>query len=248
MELYNDFGSEAWSAVIYGPAGIGKTTFAARAPGAMIINLENGLKGVDLKASGAVATGYIDTYQGFLDALEYFGSSDYKTVVVDSLTRLETLIERHVCQQETARTKKDHNSLADFGFGRGLQALAAEFGVIIEYIETLKSAGKNVILLAHTKIATIQDPENEPYDQFDLSLDKRVVERIKGASDYVWYMHQEKSVKTADKAKAGKATMYNRILLQTKQTGGVSAKTRGVMEMYIEVKNDKSAKDIWNGL
>lgn len=252
IELYNDFSSDAWSAVVYGPAGIGKTTFAARAPGAMIVNLENGLKGVDLAGCEAVATGYIDTYRGFKEALGFFEDSEYQTLVIDSLTRLEGLIEEEVCREENASNpKKVHNSLADFGFGRGSVALAAKFGELLEQVESLKAQGKNVIMLAHTKVATFNDPECEAYDSFDLALDKKVVERIKAAADHVWFMHQEKTVKSNDKTlgnKGGRATYYNRILIQTRQSGGVAAKTRGNRDMYIEVKNDNTAKGIWNGL
>lgn len=248
IELFNDFSSSAWSAVVYGPAGIGKTSFAVRAPKAVVINLENGLKAVDLSGSGAVATNAIESVDEFWKVLEWFGGSEYQTCVIDSLTRLEALYEPVICKATGERDKKAYKSYADIPFGRGSVSLATEFGVLIEYIDQLKRAGKNVIMLAHTKVATVNDPENDNYETFDLALDKKVVERIKAASDYVWFMHQERSVKTDERAKVGRSTVYNRVLIQTKQSGGVQAKTRGNMEMFIEVKNDNSAKDIWNGL
>lgn len=250
FELFNDFSSTAWSTILYGPAGIGKTTLAAKAPKAMIINLENGLRAIDLKSSDAVATGYITDFKTFSEALDYFATSEYQTVVIDSLTKLESLVETKICDRATKEhpKKKVHESIADLDYGAGYKQLEAEFALLMERLEDIKASGKNSILIAHTKIVTVKTPEDDPYDTFDLALDKRVVEKVKATVDYVWSMSQDKVVKTSEKTKTGKAILYNTIRLQTTQTGGVFAKTRGQLEQYIDVPNDETAKEIWNGL
>ena len=60
-------------------------------------------------------------------------------------------------------------------------------------------------------------------------------------------MHHEKSMKEASSGRQT-AKHRGRVLVQTRPTGGVIAKTRGNHEQFISVKNDPSAKEIWSRL
>ena len=242
IEILQDFHDDAYSCLLYGPAGIGKTTFASRADKALIFNLENGLKGIPLKDIGAFATSPITSFDDFEDLFKKFAKAEkFKTVVVDSVTKLEDMMIRDICEKENKA------SLADFGYGAGYAKFQAKGSLLCEWIHDLKSAGKNVILIAHEKVETFQDPEAEAYDRWNCSLDKRIAESLKATVDHVFYMHEEKVIQET-KSGRNKSKLRNRRLIQTRATGGVVAKTRGNRDQFIEIKNDSSAIEIWAGL
>ena len=242
IEILQDFNDDAYSCLLYGPAGIGKTTFAARAEKALIFNLENGLKGIPLKEMETYATNTISEFESFSEAFRDFKNAQkFKTVIVDSVTKLEDMMIRDICNKENKA------SLADFGYGAGYAKFQAKGSLLCEWIHDLKSAGKNIILIAHEKVETFQDPEAEAYDRWNCSLDKRIAESLKATVDHVFYMHEEKVIHET-KSGRNKSKLRNRRLIQTRATGGVVAKTRGDRDQFIEIKNDASASEIWAGL
>lgn len=237
--ISQEFETEPFACLLYGQAGIGKTTFAARAPKSLIVNLEGGLKGVPLKELGAFATSQLNAYGEVLEVFERALKSDrFETLVIDSVSRAQELLIRQICDSEQTPKK----SLADFKYGAGYARLSAEAQLFCEWIDALKKARKNVILIAHEAVETFQDPEADAYDRFNTSLDKRIGEKVRAAVDHIFYMHNEKTVSES------KARLRGRTLIQTKPTGGVIAKTRGEREQYIHIKNDESDASIWREL
>ncbi len=85
--------------IIYGESGLGKTTFATSAPNPIVIQTEDGLGEIDVPCF-PLAESYIDVMKA-LDALVN-ESHDFKTVVIDSLDWLETLIWKQVCSDNKA--------------------------------------------------------------------------------------------------------------------------------------------------
>lgn len=239
FEILQEFDKTAYTALLYGEAGIGKTSFATWSQRPLVFNLENGMKGIDLKTRKAFATSVITDWNEFLKGLNQFGAQKkFDTAVIDTVSRLEDMMIAAVCFEG----KKA--SLADFAYGAGYGKFTALTSVLTETMDSLKLSGKNVILIAHEKIETFQDPESESYDRFTCSLDKRIAEKIKANVDYIFHMKQEKTIK--EQGTRNQAKHRNRILIQTKSSGGIVAKSRGEMEQFLEVKNDSSASDIWN--
>lgn len=242
MEILQDFEDTAFTMLLYGGAGIGKTSFAAKCDQALIANLENGLKGIELKKYGTFATSHIGSWQEVQELMQKMaGSEKFKTLVIDSITKMQDLITSAICEESRKK------SLADFAYGAGFQRFAAEAQVFCELMDMVKAQGKNVICIAHEQVETFADPEDDAFDRFNVSLDKRIAEKIKASVDHVWYMHYEKTIKEASSGRS-QAKHRGRILVQTRATGGVVAKTRGEREQWIEVKNDETAKRIWQSL
>ncbi len=79
--------------VIYGPGGIGKTTFGATMNKPIIVQAEDGIGKIECPHFH-VAKSYHE-FVGNLKAL-IDDDSEFKTVVVDSLDWLETLIHEHI--------------------------------------------------------------------------------------------------------------------------------------------------------
>ena len=82
-ELVNETG--ALNMVVYGPPGIGKTTFASTAPKPLIIDLEGGFLSI---AGKDVDVCRAHTLKDVREAIRHAIDNKYGTVVIDSLTRL----------------------------------------------------------------------------------------------------------------------------------------------------------------
>src|SRR5687767_8858157 len=82
--------------LIYGPDGVGKTTFAADAKDAIIVPAEDGAAYKNV-ARFPVA----ETWQDVLDALAELRNNDHphKTLVLDSVDWMEQLIATHICSK-----------------------------------------------------------------------------------------------------------------------------------------------------
>jgi len=98
--------------LIYGQAGIGKTTFGAAAPKPIFIPIEDGLGKIEADAFPCPKS-YIEVRDA-LDSL-IKEDHDYKTVVVDSLDWLEPLIWEHTCNTSGYKT------IEQPGFGKGYE-------------------------------------------------------------------------------------------------------------------------------
>ena len=81
--------------VVHGLPGIGKTTFAQNLPDPVFVQTEDGCP-VGLE----IATfGLCETYAAVVDAVRYLGTQphEHKTLVLDSLDKLEPLLLAAVC-------------------------------------------------------------------------------------------------------------------------------------------------------
>ncbi len=96
--------------IIYGESGLGKTTFATSAPNPIVIQTEDGLGEIDVPCF-PLAESYLDVMKA-LDSLAN-ENHDFKTVVIDSLDWLESLIWKQVC------TDNKVPSIEKIGYGRG---------------------------------------------------------------------------------------------------------------------------------
>lgn len=182
---------------IYGPPGIGKSTFAAGAPNPIFIQTEDGLAGIDVPHF-PLAKKYEDVSQ----ALKTLATEkhDFKTVVIDSIDWLENLLFNHIAQ----KSKKE--SIEDFGYGKGYVVASEEFQILLDALNYLREEKKlAIILIAHSQIKHFDDPRTESYDRFELKLHKRINSLLVEWSDVIAFAdehaHFTKEKETA-KAKA----------------------------------------------
>ena len=152
--------------MIYGPHGIGKSTFASKAPGAVFIQTEDGLGDIDCAKFPLAKT--LEDVQSSIRAL-FVEDHDYKTVVIDSLDWLERLVWADICGSEG---KAD---IAEIGYGKGYSMALGKWTKILYSLAMLRDQkGMATVLLAHTKIERFEDPNGESYDRYSPRLHKLV--------------------------------------------------------------------------
>ena len=169
-------GIKAPRVMIYGPHGLGKTTFGAGAPNPVFILTEDGLGMLDVNHF-PLAT----SYQDVLDAIStlYSEEHDFGTVVIDSLDWLDNLIWADI------HAKHDDKALA---YGKGAVIAADYWRNILDGLNALRDEkSMSIVLIAHTEIKRFDSPETEPYDRYRPKLQDRSSALIQEWCDAVFF-------------------------------------------------------------
>jgi hypothetical protein len=150
--------------MIYGPHGLGKSTFGAMAPGHIFIQTEDGLDNIEC-ASLPKATTFHEVMEQ-LGAL-YTDDHDYKAVVIDSVDFLERLIWDHVCKERNV------DNIEDIGYAKGYTFAITHWETVLTGLDALRNdRDMMIILIAHAKIERFENPETDAYDRYSPKLHK----------------------------------------------------------------------------
>jgi len=200
----------AQKVVIYGPEGIGKSTFAANAEDAIFIDTEGSTKHLNVKRLPPPTS-----WSMLLSEVEYIATTPgiCKTLVIDTFDKAEQLCIEHVCNAH-------HKSgIEEFGYGNGYVYVKEELGRGLDKLESVINAGINVILTAHAQIRKFEQPDElGAYDRYELKLGKRTssltAPLVKEWADAVLFANYKTYSIAADeqgrkhKAQGGKRVMY----------------------------------------
>lgn len=192
--------------VIYGPEGIGKTTFAAQFPDPVFIDTEGSTYHMDVKR-----TEKPQSWQQLMDQVKQIAGSPgiCKTLVLDTADWAEMICTETIC----ARFQK--KGIEDFGYGKGYVFLQEEFGRLLNALTEVINAGMNVVLTAHAKMRKFEQPdEMGAYDRWEMKLSKQVAPMVKEWADMVLFANYKTYVVAADdkgkkhKAQGGKRVIF----------------------------------------
>ncbi|MBU8541836.1 ATP-binding protein [Falsiroseomonas tokyonensis] len=176
--------------LVYGVAGVGKTSLAAAAPSPVFLQTEDGLGVIDAPTFGLLRS-YADV-QDALDAL-YGQQHDFQTVVLDSLDWLEPLVWR-----ETARIN-NWSDIEQPGYGKGYLAALDVWRGFLDGMNLLRAErGMGVILIAHCDIRRFDSPETEPYDRYVIKLQSRAAALVQEHVDAVLFANYRVSTVKTD--------------------------------------------------
>ena len=138
--------------IIYGPPGVGKTTFGAMAEASIIVDCENGAAHVNCDRTPYLADW--DMIQPWLDALAK-DDHTYGTVVIDSIDWLLRRLEERVAGVNTKNMDSTMNR-SHGGYGNGKQVLRNYvYQYLLPTLDALVNKGVSVVLLAHASRRTI---------------------------------------------------------------------------------------------
>lgn len=176
--------------VVYGPHGVGKTTFLAGAPSPILLPFEDGMGTLQIPAF-PILTDWVGT----LEALDLLGAEEheFKTVGIDSLDWLEPIV--------WAETSRRHGwaDIETPGFGKGYLAAEDVWRELYTRLSALRDyKGMQVVLLAHTEIKKFNDPTSEPYDRYQIKLQPRASALAQEWADAVLFANYRTYTATAD--------------------------------------------------
>jgi hypothetical protein len=214
MKITSGKQSRAQRVVIYGVESVGKSTFAAKFPKPLFLDIEQGTSHLDVDRCD------IGSWKQLTDSLTECRSSDYKTIVIDSADWVERL-----CIEDLLASSKK-TSIEDFGFGKGWVMVAERMSRMLASVDTLIDAGKNVVLIAHSKIVRFEAPDAlAAYDRYELKLSKQSSPLLKEFADELWFLRFKTKVSTTDTGRGKGIGGKERILLTT-HSAAYDAKTR----------------------
>ena len=203
-------------AVVYGPEGVGKTTFASAWPGAVFIDVEGGSNHYDVARMPRP-----QTWRQLLEVVNACAEFDeIKTVVVDTADAAEALCIRHILAE------KKWKGIEDAGYGKGYTYLQEEFGKLLNSLDGCVAAGKNVLIVAHAQIRKFEQPDElGAYDRWELKLQKKCAPLVKEWSDLLLFANYKTDTMKDDNGKY-RATGGKRRIMYTSHTAAYDAKNR----------------------
>lgn len=195
--------------VVYGPEGIGKSTFASHFPDPVFIDTEGSTKDMDV-ARYPKAT----SWQMLLEQITYTKNNPTicKTLVIDTIDWAEQMCIEAVC------AKHHKSGIEEFGYGNGYVYVKEEFGRFLNQLSEVIEAGVNVVLTAHAQIRKFEQPdEMGAYDRYELKLGKKTASQtsplVKEWADMLLFANYKTySVAVDDKGKKNKAQGGKRIM------------------------------------
>ncbi len=153
--------------VLLGVEKIGKSTFAAGAPGAIFLPIA-GEEGIDdLTVAKTPVCGAAADVMAWLCSLGR-DEHPHRTIVIDSTSTLESMIHGEICQRASNAPSINEGALA---FGAGINQAVTTWRQITEVLDALRSQ-KNMasILIGHVKVKRFDDPNGESYDQYQWDI------------------------------------------------------------------------------
>lgn len=213
MEITSGRIATAIKTVIYGPEGIGKTTFASHFPDPLFIDTEGSTVHMDVKRLPMP-----DLWTELLNEVEYVRQNPgcCRTLVLDTADWAETRCSEYIC----ARDQK--TGIEDYGYGKGYRFLFEEFGRLLNALEQVREKGVNIVICCHAALRKFEQPDElGAYDRWSLKLTDTPKASIAGAvkewADMVIFANYKTIVVNVDgkgaakgknKAQGGKRVMY----------------------------------------
>ena len=203
-------------AVVYGPEGVGKTTFASAWPGAVFIDVEGGSNHYDVARMPRP-----ETWSQLLEIVNACAEfPEIGTVIVDTADAAEALCMRHILLE------KKWKSIEDAGYGKGYTYLQEEFSKLLHSLDGCVNAGKNALIVAHAQIRKFEQPDElGAYDRWELKLQKKDAPLVKEWSDLLLFANYKTDTMKDDNGKY-RATGGKRRMMYTSHTAAYDAKNR----------------------
>ena len=211
FEITSGINDKPLKVVVYGPEGIGKSTFAAQFPEPLFIDTEGSTDFMNVRRLPKPTS-----YEMLKEEVMYAAKNKLcKTLVIDSIDWGERLIIDHICQ------KAGLKGIEDFGYGNGYVYLEEEEGRFLNLLEEARSIGNMAIVLtAHSQIRKFEEPnQTGKYDRYELKLGKKTGGKSSGLirewADMVLFVNYQTFVSEVDNNGKGKAVGGKRMMYTT---------------------------------
>jgi hypothetical protein len=226
---------EAIICTIVGEEGIGKTSLAGSFPKPVFIRVEEGTKSLTSEEvknyfSDVREMPVVHKYADVIEQLNALGEQkhDYKTVVIDTITQLNTMIESEIVAKDKALSINS----ALGGYGAGQSAVADRHAKIRETCGDLRTYKKmNIVFLAHADHEKIDPPDAESYMRYTVKLHNKSMVHYIDNVDLVAYIKLRTYVSEGkDKKRNIAMSDGNRIITCHKTANHVSKNRFGITE------------------
>jgi hypothetical protein len=210
--------------VLYGPPGIGKSTFGADAPGAIFLPIEDGTEELEVMRFPQP-----ETWDEALEAVALLsrGVPEFAKVgslVIDTLDALEVLIHRAVCAEAQVKSIEEVGG----GYGKGYTRALDYWRQFLQRLEALQvKRGMHVVMLAHAEWEKLTNPHGADYHRLSMKLNNKARALVREWSRDVLLADWQVSVAEKKGFEKKKASTTRKRLLFTQFASTFDVKTRG---------------------
>lgn len=200
--------ARAQRVVIYGPEGIGKSSFAAQFPEPLFVDTEGSTDNMDVaRLDKPTSWTMLRNQIAWVKA----NPSCCKTLVIDTIDWAESLIVTDICNQHGKK------GIEDFSYGKGYTYVREEMGRFLNLLQELIDLGINIVLTAHAQMRKFEQPDElGAYDRWELKLGKKTSSQtaplVKEWADMVLFANYKTIVVNGDnnkkKGQGGKRVVY----------------------------------------
>lgn len=209
MKIIRGIIQKAKKVVVYGPEGIGKSTFASKFPNPVFIDTEGSTSSMDVARLPRPTS-----WEMLLQEIDYIKNNPTVcgTLVIDTVDWAEQLCIEFICN------KHQKDGIESFGYGNGYVYTKEEFGRFLNRLEDVIEAGVHVVLTAHAQMRKFEQPdEMGAYDRYELKLGKKTSSQtaplVKEWSDMLLFANYKTySIAVDDKGKKHKAQGGKRVM------------------------------------
>lgn len=216
MKITRGIQQKPLKVVVYGPEGIGKSTFASMFPDPLFIDTEGSTARMDV-ARTETPTSLAMLMQILTEVRDNLADGSRppgcKTLVIDTIDWAERLCTQAVC------AKNGKTGIEDFGYGKGYSYIYEEMGRILNLLNDIWERGMHIVITAHAAIRKFEQPdEMGAYDRWELKLINspkcNSCAMVKEWADMVLFANYKTYAVAADKdgkkmkARGGERVMY----------------------------------------
>jgi len=200
--------------LVYGTPGIGKTTWAARIPGALFLSCEDGGGDMDY---ARIDLGRWADLTGTLEEIERDGLPDgYRALVLDTVNGFAEKCGEYICH----KARVDSLEEVGGGFGKGFTAVQEEQAKCRDILDRIRAKySVHIVLIGHAHVKTFNDPTGPSFDRYMLRMNEKVASVWTAWADVVGFATMNVIVKGGKRGKEiddpmakGKATSGERMI------------------------------------
>lgn len=215
---------------ISGNAGLGKTSLAATFPKPIFIRAEDGLQAVPM-AQRPDAFPVLNSVDQLWDQLFALVKEkhDYKTLVIDSVTQLDTLFQAYIVDSDPINPASVNQALG--GYGAGWSALSGMHGRVRKAAGILnETLGMHIVFIAHSDTESLDLPDQDAYSIYTIRMHKKSVQHYLDNTDLVAFVKLETYTKGKEKEPKRAISDGSRIITCHAVASGVSKNRFGITD------------------
>lgn len=225
--------------ILYGVDGVGKTSLAAEFPDPIYLPTDGERPPSDVDM---VSPGTVESFDELLNVFAELLTEDHdrKTVIIDSLDGLESLVWAATCRRLGV------TSIEEPGFGKGYVEADTEWLEYLAALSALAASGMAVVQLAHPEIVRFDSPISDPYSRYGIKLHKRANAMVRERADVTAFINYRISIKEKEVGRQQKVAHAEggreRQIFLSEQAGFVAKNRYGMPDKLPYTKGQGYAK------